>query len=135
MSQDNVELVRRSFEAFGRGDFETAFAALDANVEWCTAADEPELRTYHGAAELRELVASLMEPWEDRFANRMEFDEFIDRGDWVIVPWSARLQGRKSGISIVVSETYAVRVHAGRIVRVQEYRTTEEALGAVGRES
>jgi ketosteroid isomerase-like protein len=80
MSRDNVELVRRSFEAFSRGDLETAFAAHAPDTEWR----------------------------------------------------SARFRGMMSGVEIDVAETYAVRVTGGRIVRVEEYRTTEEALEALG---
>ena len=40
------------------------------------------------------------------------------------------LEGRASGLAIEVYETYAVRVLGSRIVRVDEYRTTEEALKA-----
>ena len=72
------------------------------------------------------------EPWVDRFGATMEFEGFIDGGDWVVVPWSAQVRGRGSGISIEISETYAVRVHQGRIVRVEEYRTKAQALEAVG---
>ena len=63
----------------------------------------------------------------------MEFEDFIERGDWVIVPWTARLRGRGSGISVDVNETYAVQVRDGRIVRVEEYRKVDEALARVDR--
>jgi hypothetical protein len=39
---------------------------------------------------------------------------------------------RGSGISIEFSETYPARVQEARIVRVEEYRTKEQALEAVG---
>ena len=131
MSQRNVELVRASFEAFGRGDFNAAFAAYDPVVEWRTADDEPDSRTYRGLAELRAFVAHLADPWTDRFGQAIHFEDFIDCGDWVVAPWSGRLHGHGSGIEIEVSETYAVLVRDGRIVRVDEYRTVEEALDAV----
>jgi ketosteroid isomerase-like protein len=130
---ENVEIVRRSLEAFARGDFEAAFALHDPSTEWCTAADEPDRRTYRGIAGLETFVASLSDTWEDRFAGVMRFERFIDRGDWVVVPWRARLRGRGSGISVDVTETYAVRLRDGRIVRVEEYRSTDEALEAVAR--
>jgi ketosteroid isomerase-like protein len=132
MSRENVEIVRRSFEAFARGDFETAFAAHDPSTEWCTAADEPDQQTYRGIAGLRDFVRTLTEPWEDRFGGVMEFEGFIESDDWVVVPWSARLRGRESGIPIVVSETYAVRVRQGKIVRVEEYRSKDHALETLG---
>ena len=131
MSQENVEVVRSSFEAFARGDFGNAFSSYAPHTEWCTAADEPDQQTHRGIAALNALVESLAEPWVDRFADTMEFEGFIDRGDWVVVPWSARVRGRGSGISIEISETYAVRVHEARIVRVEEYRTKQQALEAL----
>ena len=131
MTQENVDIVQRSFEAFARGDFETAFAAYAPGVEWRTAADEPDRQTYRGIGELRAFVDSLTDPWQNRFDDTMTFEGFIDCGEWVVVPWSARLQGRQSGASVEVSETYSVRVDGGKIVRVDEYRSKEEALDAV----
>jgi ketosteroid isomerase-like protein len=128
MSRENVEIVRRSLEAFGRGDFDTAFAAHDPETVWCTAADEPDRQSYRGIAGLRRFVTSVDELWEDRFVGVMGFEDFIDRGDWVIVPWTARLRGRSSGITVDVSETYAVQVREGKIVRVDEYRHVDQVL-------
>ena len=133
VSQRNVEIVRESFEAFGRGDFNTAFAVYDPVVEWRTADDEPDSQTYRGISELRGFVAHLADPWTDRFGQAIHFEDFIDCGDWVVVPWSGRLHGHDSGIEIDVSETYAVLVRDGRIARVDEYRTVDEALDAVDR--
>jgi hypothetical protein len=65
----------------------------------------------------------------------MKFEDFVDLGDWVVVPWKARLRGRASGIEVEVSETYAVRVEDALIVRVHEYRTSDEAIEAVRQES
>jgi ketosteroid isomerase-like protein len=132
-TQRNVQVVRNSFEAFAGGDFETAFAAHDPNTEWRTADDEPDAQTYKGIAGLRRFVGSLAELWLDRFEHTQRFEDFIDCGDWVVVPWSGRLRGRGSGIEVEASETYAIRVRDGRIVRVEEYRTKEEALEAVRR--
>jgi ketosteroid isomerase-like protein len=66
MAKGSVEVVRRSFEAFVDGDFETAFAAYDRHAEWTTAEDEPDSRTYRGIEEIRRFAASLAEPWDNR---------------------------------------------------------------------
>jgi len=128
-----VEVVRRSFDAFARADFEAAFAAHHPSTEWCTAADEPDQQTYRGITGLRTFVGSLTDTWEGRFEQVMEFEAFIDCGEWVVVPWSAQLRGKGSGISVQVKETYAVRVQGGKILRVEEYRSSDEALEAIGR--
>lgn len=129
----NVQLVRSSLEAFGRGDFDAAFEAFDRDVEWRTAEDEPDTHTYIGVPAVRRFVEQLADPWTDRFGPAVEFDDFIDCGDWVVAPWSGRVHGHGSGIEIEISETYAVLVGDGRIVRVVEYRTVEEALDAVAK--
>lgn len=132
MPGNNVDLVRASFEAFGRGDFDEAFAAYDPAVQWHTADDEPDSQTYSGLPALRRFVEHLADPWTDRFGPAVKFEDFIDCGDWVVAPWSAVLHGHGSGIEMPVAETYAVLVQDGRIRRVEEYRTVEQALKAVG---
>ena len=131
MSQRNVDLVRESFEAFGRGDFAAAFAAYHPDAQWQTAEDEPDTRSYCGLEELRRFADHLADPWTDRFGEGIEFQDFIDCGDWVVAPWTGRVHGHGSGIEIDISETYAVHVRGGLIVRVEEYRTVDEALSAV----
>ena len=135
MTQDNVDLVRRSFQALAHGNFEAAFADHDPDTEWRTASDEPDSQTYRGIEGLWRLVATLAEPWDNRFDGAVQLEELQARGPWVIVPWRARLHGRGSGLELEVYETCAVLVRSGKIARVEEYRTTEEALEAVrGRE-
>ena len=129
MAAEDVELVRRAFEAFSRGDFDTAFADFSADVVWRMSTDEPDARTHQGIAAVRRFVDSLADPWANRFSDVMQFEPLIDRGDAVVVPWTARVAGRESGIVLDVNETYVVTLRAGKIVRVEEYRTTEEALG------
>jgi ketosteroid isomerase-like protein len=130
-SVSNVQLVRSSLEAFARGDFEAAFEAFDREVEWRTAEDEPDTHTYVGVPAVRRFVRHLADPWSDRFGPSIQFEDFIDCGQWVVAPWSGTVHGHGSGIEIEISETYAVLVGDGRIVRVVEYRTVKEALEAV----
>lgn len=133
MSQQNLELVRRFLAAFARGDFETASSSYSPDAEWVAAEDEPDRSTYRGVTGLREFVASAAEPWLDRFENVMQFEDFVDCGDWVVAPWTAQVRGRGSGMPVDLSETYALRVRGTQIVRVEEYRTREQALEAVER--
>jgi uncharacterized protein len=131
LSAQNVEIVRRGFQAFARGDLDAFAAAHDRAIVWTTGADEPDPQTYRGNEGVRRLAADVSEAWVDRFDDVMEFGAFIDLGDWVVVPWTARVRGKGSGVPVVLSETYAVRVEGGKIVRVDEYRTRDEAIDAV----
>jgi len=103
VSKANVDLVRSSFEAFGRGDFDQAFDCYDDAVEWQTAEDEPDQHTYIGMPALRRFVAYLAEPWSDRFGPAIEFGELIDCGDWVLAPWSRPMKKRPRRESGAVS--------------------------------
>jgi ketosteroid isomerase-like protein len=131
LSAENVEMVRRSMEAFARGDLDAFLAAVDPDTEWRTAADEPNPQTYRGHDGIRRFAAEISEAWDGRFDDVMEFDDFVDLEDWVVVPWTARLRGRSSGVEVEVNETYAVRVEEGRIVSIDEFRTRQEAIDAV----
>lgn len=130
VSARNVEVVRRSFEALARGDLDAFFAEHAPGIEWSTGADEPDPQTYRGTEGMRRFTDDSAEAWANRFDSAVRFADFIDLGEWVVVPWTATLEGRTSGIAVEVHETYAVRVSDGRIVRVEEYRTTDEALAA-----
>ena len=130
VSAHNLELVRRSLEAFARGDLETFYASLAPDVEWSTGADEPDPQTYRGAEGMRRFTADMTEAWVNRCDDAVRFGDFIDLGDWVVAPWSARLEGKGSGAVVEVHETYAVRLEGNRIARVIEYRTTDEAVEA-----
>ena len=52
MSQANVELVRRVYEAFGRGDVDAVFAAMKPDIEW----DESEGMPYGGIYRGRDAI-------------------------------------------------------------------------------
>jgi hypothetical protein len=48
MSQESVEVVAAMWAAFARQETDVAFSALDAEIEWQMAEDEPDAVTHHG---------------------------------------------------------------------------------------
>ena len=130
MSRENVEIAKRAVDAFNRGDMDEVFALLDPKVRWTTADDEPDPQTYVGHEGVRQLIASLLDIWEQGFT--MKAHEFIDLGDAVVVPSTSRVQARGSGVTLDADETHVFTVHDGKIVRVREYRTKDAALQALG---
>ena len=127
-----MEVAKRAIDAFNRGDMDEAFALLDPNVRWTTADDEPDPQTYVGHEGVRQLIASLLDIWEQGFTVKAH--EFIDLGDIVVMPFTAPVQARGSGVALDADETHVFTVHNGKIVRVREYRTRDDALKAVGLE-
>jgi hypothetical protein len=61
MSQENVEIVRRGWEARMRGDVDAVFAVFDPAVEWDTTKYEgwPEDSVYRG----HDGVRKFLEDW------------------------------------------------------------------------
>jgi ketosteroid isomerase-like protein len=62
MSEENVEIVRRALDEFNRGNYETALAVLDENVEWhvpdVAALDAPASRAVRGRERVSECSAA-----------------------------------------------------------------------------
>jgi ketosteroid isomerase-like protein len=51
---DNVEILRRGYEAFARDDLDGLMLLLDEQVEWRNPADSPVARGWHGHQGVRE---------------------------------------------------------------------------------
>ncbi len=92
MSQENVEIVLGSFDAFSREDLEAVVAILDPEVEW-SQIEEPEPAV--GPDAVLEAVGRWTEMWD---GVQMTVREQIDAGDHVVVllHWSGR--SKPSGI-------------------------------------
>jgi ketosteroid isomerase-like protein len=58
MSQENVELARRAYEALGRDDLDELLALVDPEVEWHSLVLEME-GTFHGHEGVRRWWTSL----------------------------------------------------------------------------
>jgi ketosteroid isomerase-like protein len=128
MSKENVEIVRRSFEAFNRGDFDAAFEdfAPDFELDFSRAIGID--RGTYNLAQFRRRNEELAEMWE---SNRLGADELIDAGELVVVPWTSRLRGR-DGIEVQARGTWLCTFRDGLVVRIRLYQDKREALEAAG---
>ena len=127
MSEENVEVVRRSTQAFVAGDAETALAALDPEIEWhATVGGIDEGRIARGHEEVVQAFVDYFETWE---RLEMRVDEYIDAGgDDVVVFWHEVAKGRKSG-AVVETDTGTIQtVRDGKIVRVRSYMDRDDVI-------
>lgn len=132
MSEGNVEVVRRLWDAADRRDTEEVLSLYDPDVELdvkgfpFVATDE---RMYRGHAGLRRLFAEWREVWEQ--ANS-ELIDVIDAGDRIVTVYSYRGRGRLSGLP--VEELFATvwTLRDKKVIRVQWFMGREEALQAAG---
>ena len=102
--------------------------AVSADVEWYPTADEPDNAPRYGA----ETVVAYVRGWATTFGDYYcDVEELIDMGDCVVAP--LHLRGRigdsTSELSLPLTQVWDVR--DGKVTRVREYRTKDEALKTV----
>ena len=132
MSQENVEAVRRHYEAFNRGELDAYIEALDPEFEWNGPREIPDLAgTYHGPEGVRRYLSKLTEVSND---YRMLPEGFIDLGgDRVLVLAREGGHGKGSGIAVRTNRTGHVwTITDGKPARLESYWERDDALKAVG---
>jgi ketosteroid isomerase-like protein len=131
MSQENVEIIRRAFELFNRGDLDMlAFEFYDPQVEWLTSREDPDAATHRG----REAVRRYFDQWLESFEGlHADVEEYIDASNdrvFTWVRWTGR--GRESGIDTEWWLAIVSTLRGDRILRVEEYFDRAEGLEAAG---
>src|SRR4029453_17587644 len=110
MSQENVEIVRRAYEAANRGDSAgaDAYVYFHPEIEFHTYAQSPEAGVYRGRDAVREYNENLFGQFE---STRFDVDGIIDAGDRVVVlsTQHAVPKGGQQEMSVRVAEVWTVR--------------------------
>jgi ketosteroid isomerase-like protein len=134
MSQENVEIVRKVYDAVARRDTDAVLTLYDPEVEWDFS--RHPFRglmggdVSHGHEGLRRWFREWYEAWETLEDN---LAELIDAGDKVISVVTTRGRGRASGVEVELTRHAGVwTIRDGKIVRVVWFRTRADALKAAG---
>ena len=133
MPGENVQLVRRLFEAAARKDSEGVLALYHPDVELDTSRS-PLGRlvggdAYRGHGGVRRFYRAYDEAWEQ---IDHDIEELIEAGDQVVSVVTIRARGRTSRAEVDLSMSGLWTVQEGRIVRVTYFQSPEEALAAAG---
>ena len=134
MSQGNVEVVRRFYEAYSRGGFESAAVNLHPEVEVHPALEPVEQvgrsrGAWRGREQVTEFFSDLDNAWE---RVTVEVEDAVEAGDdRVVATEKWRVRGR-DGIEVDTRlfEVYTFR--DGLIGRVDGFTDRSEALEAAG---
>ncbi len=130
MSQENVEIVRRIWEAWVRGDMETVVTFYAPEIEMdFSHFDWPEESLYRGLEAVRGFLDQFRASW-DRYESRVE--EFIDADDRVVIVCWQGGRGNVSGAEVERAWAQIYTVRNGKAVRIENYSDRAEALEAVG---
>ena len=123
MSQENVELVRRIYDAWDRGESARDFLAPD--VEYVNPPYAVEPGTRHG----RKSFAVVRGTYED---FEIKVERIIDAGDETVVLAHFTGSGSVSGVPVAGEHGYVWAVRDGLAVRFQWFQSHREALEAAG---
>jgi ketosteroid isomerase-like protein len=129
MSQENIELVKRSIVAYNRRDFEAMREVTHADVQldWSESRGL-EVGIYEGIEEVLGFYENFLGTFED---VDLKPDRFIESGDSIVVPNTAHVRGR-DGIETVARSALVFEVRDRLIARIRLYQETNDALEAVG---
>ena len=132
MSDENLELARRSFEAWGARDAEWFVENTTEEFEFVPAiiaGVEGQGGAVRGADAIRQFFADLDEPWESFVVDEGEYREVDDQ---VVCVGRLRAKGRGSGVELDQETGWLVEIHAGKMTRFQAFLSHEQALAASG---
>ncbi len=133
MSRENVEIVRRVYEAVARHDTVAVLAAYDPEVEWDFSrslwGDLTGRVIYRGHDELRGFYQEWYEAW-GKYDEVVQ--ELIEAGQNVIVVATGHGRGRASGAEVGWTQYGVWTMREGKVIRVAWFGTRAEALEAAG---
>jgi ketosteroid isomerase-like protein len=120
MSQETVEIVRRFLIA----DVDEAMTYADPGIVWNPIEELPT----QGHDAVRASLARWKAEWDD---YKVMPEEFVDRGDRVVVTVRLRGRGRGSGVEIDARFYDVYTLRDGKVVRMDQFTERAEALAAV----
>jgi ketosteroid isomerase-like protein len=132
MSQENVEAVRRSYEAFNKDGLSGAIAFWDPEIVWHTDPLVPEPGVYTGADAVRTYLEGFIRAFG---AWHIDLHEIIDLGgDDVLslLTIAGRPLGQTAEETQLLDWAWIVSVRDGKTTRVRSFFDKEKALEAAG---
>jgi len=127
MSQENVEIVRSIYAAWGRGDF-SSIEWADPEIEYVVV-DGPEPGSWRGRAAMTETMRGILSAWENA---RIEADEYIHLNEErVLVLNHLSGRGKSSGLEVGQMKrngAAVLHVRHGKVMRYVSYNDRDRAL-------
>src|SRR5947199_5771440 len=131
MSQENVEIVSRCWEAFAEHGLDAMAEFWAADINWRAIEGAPDdVGEMHGPEAMRRYYQDWLEMF-DGITNVPE--ELLDVGDdRVVAVHHVTGRARASGVETELRLAVVYTLRDGKIVRGREYIEKEQALEAVG---
>ena len=130
--QENVEIVRRGYEAFGRGDIEALLVLLDTNIEWISPGplELPTAGTRRGPQQVAEFFKAVDEVFE---IQRFEPKAFIAQDGRVVVLGEDTSRIKATGKVLDGEWAHVFTIQGGKIVNFHEYIDTAAVVAELSK--
>ena len=129
MSQENVEIVRRMYDAFYAGDVDRALSHFQPNVLVDASKARPDISIGNGRGHVNALVSRWVAAWDEW---REEIEEIRDLGSRILVLSVQRGRGKGSGVEVEARYAMLYDLDGGEITSMRMYGKVAEALEAAG---
>ena len=133
MSEENVNVVRGMYEAFGRGDIPAVIAALDPRAEWWEAENfiYADGNPYVGPqAVLEGVFMRIGDEWE---GFEVAPQEILDAGETVVGHGYYSGTYKKNGERVRAQFAHFFTFRGGKVVKFQQYTDTAQFQQAAGK--
>jgi uncharacterized protein len=127
MSQENVDRIRRGYEAFARRDLDAALEMMDPEIEAHDAPEVPDAAVHRGREAVRRDWEQMFDLFED---FTIDVEDLFDAGDELVVflrPQRARPGKRRGG-----RRANGAHLREGRAIRLRQHLNRAAALEAAG---
>ena len=127
---DNLDVVRRGYDAFGRGDINALLELFDDQIQWVTPGPS-ELATSGrrtGRQEVGQFFALVNELFD---VLRFEPKEYIAQGDRIVVLGTEAARVRSNGKMLELDWVHVFTMRTGKVVAFQEFFDTAAVVAAM----
>jgi ketosteroid isomerase-like protein len=130
MSQENVEIAERAFDAFNRRDVDAFMECVTSDIEFNSAMSGTVAGgSLRGREGIEALFADIRDTWEE---HRMVIEVIRDLGDRVLGLGRLEGRGKASGVSVDVPLAVIGDFRDRKVWRTRTYLDHGEALRAAG---
>jgi ketosteroid isomerase-like protein len=129
MSEENIEVVRRTVETFAAGEDVFAKGLVSAESEWHPAPELPGVETYVGPDGFAEFMTLWTEDFEDW---KVRLKDVRGRGDRVVAFAHQEGVGTISGAPVEMDFAMVFTLRDGVVTDVRAFLDDDEALAAAG---
>jgi ketosteroid isomerase-like protein len=129
MSEEKIEIVRRIYDEWGRGNFRVGAELFDSNTLLVLAPEFPESGAYRGPEEIDGYMRGFLGAWDDLV---IKAENFIAAGDSVVVGVYQHGTGKESGVPVELRYFQVWSFRGDTVLRMENIAERAQAFQAAG---